>query len=60
MFFIDIKKAYDNVTFEAIWKPLEATQVLATYVRTIHDMYCWSITCVRTAFCDTKGFPYRN
>ena len=56
MAFIDLKKAYDSVPRETIWKTLEARRVSMSYVRAIHDMYSRSTTFVRTAIGDTEDF----
>ena len=38
MMFIDLKKAYDRVPHEVLWKCLEEKGVLSLYIRVIKDM----------------------
>ena len=57
MVFIDLKKAYDSVSREVIWKYLEAKNVNSIYIKAIKNMYEIARTCVRTPVGDTKFFP---
>jgi len=48
MVFIDLKKAYDRVPREVLWKRMEKKGVSPMYIRIIKDMYEGSKTSVRT------------
>ena len=48
MVFIDLEKAYDRVSREALWRCLEEKRVSPAYIRVIKDMYEGGRTHVRT------------
>jgi len=56
MVFIDLKKVYNRVPPEVLWKCLEQKGVLPLYIRVIKDMYEGGRTSVRTPGWVTNDF----
>ena len=48
MIFIDLEKAYDKIPRDLIWWVLEKKGATKKYIEMIHDMYCGTMTTVRT------------
>ncbi|XP_071688217.1 uncharacterized protein [Rutidosis leptorrhynchoides] len=48
MAFLDLKKAYECVPRELIWKILNDRGIPSSYIRAIQDMYDGAKSCVRT------------
>ena len=60
MIFIDMRKAYDCVPRELLWKALENKRVQVEYIRVIQDMYDEGVmTIVTTHGGETNEFPIR-
>ena len=59
MVFIDLKKAYDRVPRDVLWKALKKKGVGVAYIQAIQDMYNGVLTKVRTPRGETKDFPIR-
>jgi hypothetical protein len=57
MVFIDLKKAYDKVTRNVMWRALQNHKVSTKYITLIKDMYDNIVTSVRTSDGDTNDFP---
>jgi hypothetical protein len=56
MVFIDLKKAYDKVSRNAMWWALQEYKVSTKYITLIKDMYDNVVTSVRTSDGDTNDF----
>lgn len=56
MVFIDLEKAYDQVTGKEIWKCMSKIKVSEKYVQIIIEMYKCVESKVRTRVCSTEGF----
>ncbi|GJV15561.1 retrovirus-related pol polyprotein LINE-1 [Tanacetum coccineum] len=54
--FLDLKKAYDSVPRELIWKTLSDKGTPMRYIKVIQDMYEGARTCVRTPTENTEYF----
>lgn len=48
LIFIDLKKTYDRVSREILWKDLKNKGVRIAYIQDIQDMYKGVLTSVRT------------
>ncbi|GJR28853.1 retrovirus-related pol polyprotein LINE-1 [Tanacetum coccineum] len=57
MAFLDLEKAYDNISRELIWKTLVDKGTSRRYIKAIRDMYNGAKTRVRTSIGNTKFFP---
>jgi hypothetical protein len=57
MVFIDLKKAYDKVTRNVMWRALQKHKVSTKYITLIKDMYDNIVTSVPTSDGDTNDFP---
>lgn len=57
LFFIDLKKAYDSVTREILWKVIKKKEIKIAYIYVIQDMYEPVSTSVRTQDVETNDFP---
>lgn len=56
MVFIDLKKAYDKVSLEILWRCFESRCVSVTYIRVIKDIYDGAEIQVRTVGEDLELF----
>ena len=56
MVFIDLKKVYDRIPHEVLWRCLEKKGVSPVYIRLIKDMYEGGRTSVRTPGGITNDF----
>ena len=59
MIFINLKKVYDLVLREVLWKAMKKKGVLVPYIQTIQNMYDEITTSVKTPSEETKDFPTR-
>jgi hypothetical protein len=50
MIFIDLKKAYDKIMKNIMWRTLEKIRISLIYVTLIKDMYTNIVTSVREVF----------
>jgi hypothetical protein len=57
MVFIDLDKAYDKVSSNAMWWVLQKHKVSIKYIALIKDMYDNVMVSVRTSDRDTNDFP---
>jgi hypothetical protein len=57
MIFIDLKKAYDKVPRNIMWRALQKHKVSTKYITLIKDMYDNVVTSVRTSDEDINDFP---
>ncbi|GJW58458.1 retrovirus-related pol polyprotein LINE-1 [Tanacetum coccineum] len=55
--FLDLKKAYDSVPRELIWKTLRDKGTLVKYIKVIQDIYEGACTCVRTLTGNSEFLP---
>ena len=56
--FVDLEKAYDNVSREEVWE-MRKSGLAEKYVRIVKDMYDNSTTAVRCAVGVTEGFKVK-
>ena len=54
--FIDLKKTYDRVPREVLWRGLEKKWVWIAYIQAVKGMYCNTKTMVKICRGDTKLF----
>ncbi|XP_071686839.1 secreted RxLR effector protein 78-like [Rutidosis leptorrhynchoides] len=57
MVFLDLKKAYDCVPRNLIWKTLNGRSIPSRYISVIRDMYEGAKSYVRTSVGNTEVFP---
>jgi hypothetical protein len=46
LLFVDLEKAYDNISLIKLWKALEETRMSSTLIKTVKELYRRSVSYV--------------